>query len=51
MKYQYFYRSFGSSGLVGVVGGYLQLNQGNFGYYTVTILGFPYLGTANSTGT
>jgi hypothetical protein len=37
-------------GIVGAIGGYLQLGQGSYGYYTVTILGFPYLGTANATG-
>lgn len=43
-------RSFFSSALVGTIGGYLQFNQGDYGYYTVTILGLPYLGTANCTG-
>jgi ABC-2 type transporter len=29
--------------------GYLQLNQGSYGYYTITLLKFPYMNTCNIT--
>lgn len=42
-------RSLGSSIILSCVIGYVQFNQGSYGYYSMTLLRFPYLGTANVT--
>eukprot|EP01035_Chromulina_nebulosa_P021109 gene21109-27353_t len=42
-------RSLGGSLVVSTVIGYLQFDQGAYGYYTMTLFGFPFYNTANVT--
>lgn len=42
-------RSFLAACIVSSIIGYLQFDQGNYGYYTMTLAHFPYYGTANTT--
>jgi hypothetical protein len=47
--FQLLLRGVFASIIVGSVVGYLQYNCGDYGYYSMTFVGFPYVGTANTT--